>query len=281
MSRTGRAITVSAGQLTARLMSEAAATLGSIDALIAGAAAAAVDLLVLPECAYPAYLLGSVDSYGEGDHLSGEEYVSWLCGRASRHGLHIVSGFVDDACERLYNAAVFIDGSGVELGRSRKRFLWHAEHNWFSPGDELCCFDSDIGRLGMIICAETRAPELVAGLVADGAELLAMPTCWVNVSSEPGEFRNPQIDFLVSARAREFGVPFVCADKWGIEYGAIGYVGQSRIVGADGELLVAAAAEGSGIITAQLTLGAPPAVLVSDAHRRRLLADVAPVRPPA
>ena len=69
MSTTGRTVTVAAGQITARLMNEAAETLVALEQAIQQAAAAKVELLVLPECAYPAYLLGSVVSYRAGDHI--------------------------------------------------------------------------------------------------------------------------------------------------------------------------------------------------------------------
>ena len=46
-------IRVAAGQITARLMNEADATLASIEQAITEAAARHAELLVLPECAYP------------------------------------------------------------------------------------------------------------------------------------------------------------------------------------------------------------------------------------
>jgi len=206
-------ITVAAGQLSARLMNEASTTLDAIERMVAQAAEQGVQLLVLPECAYPAYLLGSIQSYRIGDHLSGKAFVARLCDLAARYSLHIVSGFVEDTEQALYNSAVFIDSTGREIGRRRKIFLWHVGHEWYSPGDKICAFDSALGRIGIIICAETRVPEILATLVADGAELMAMPTCWVNTANEPGKYANIQTEYLIEARAREFGIPFVCADK--------------------------------------------------------------------
>src|SRR5690606_32926303 len=150
--------------------------LESIESAIIRAARMRVQLLVLPECAYPAYLLGSITSYRAGDHLTGEQFVGWLCQRAARHRLHIISGFVEDKGEGLCNAAVLIDDRGRELGRSRKRFLWHAAHDWFQPGEEVRAFDTALGRIGVVICAEARVPEITATLVAAGAEIIALPT---------------------------------------------------------------------------------------------------------
>lgn len=266
-------ITVAAGQVAARLMNEAPATLEDLGHLIQRAAEKRVDLLVLPECAYPAYLIGSIDSYRAGDHLKSQEFVEWLCERAKRHRLHIVSGFIEDTGDPLYNAAVLIDDQGREIGRARKRFLWNADHDWFTPGDSIRAFDSKLGRIGIVICAEARDPELIATLVADGAQLIVLPTCWINAARDPGQYYNPQVDFLIEARAREFGVPFVCADKWGLELAATGYVGQSRIVRADGSLAAEAPHTGDAVIAARLLIQPPRRVWVSETRRRRLKSE--------
>jgi len=272
-------ITVAAGQLQARLMNEAAATREAIAGLVAEAARKGAELLVLPECAYPAYLLGSVASYRAGDHLSSEAFVGWLAGRAAAHRLHVVCGFVEDTGRELFNAAVLIDASGREIGRARKRFLWHADHDWFAPGDEVRTFDCRLGRIGIVICAEMRMPEIVATLVADGVTLIAMPTCWINNARQPGEYANPQVEFLVEARAREFGVPLVCADKSGLEM-TTGYVGQSCIVRADGSLAAKSPPTGESVAIARIPLRPrPPRLWVSESIRGRLLSDRPPTRP--
>jgi len=271
MSNPPRTIVAAAGQITARLMNEADQTLEALDALIRQAVGA--DLLVLPECAYPAYLLGSVASYRAGSLLSSTAFVEWLSQRAAQHRMHIVCGFVEDCGDAVYNSAVLLDDAGGEVGRTRKRFLWHADHEWYTPGDDIGVFDTALGAIGMVICAETRVPEILATLASDGAELLAMPTCWINGARTPGFYDNPQVDFLIEARAREFGIPFVCADKSGLELGAVGYVGQSRIVRADGSLVAEAPPTGDAVITATLSLCAPPKVTMDDRDRGRLLAE--------
>lgn len=259
-------------------MNEAHLTLVLLEQAIICAAERRVDLLVLPECAYPAYLLGSDASYRAGDHLPSQAFVGWLQERAAQYQLHIVCGFVEETSGVLHNAAVLIDDQGKELGRIRKRFLWHTDREWFVPGDEIRAFDSILGLIGIIICAEARVPEIVATLAADGAEMIAMPTCWVNMARTPGQYENPQVSFLIEARAREFGIPFVCADKSGSEATGSGYVGQSRIVRADGSLAVEAKPCGDAVITAEVIRQYPPKLEITDAQRAHLLSTQPPVR---
>ena len=55
--------------------------------------------------------------------------------------------------------------------------------------------------------------------------------------------RNPQPEFLVSARAREFSVPFVCANKAGRETETVAFCGRSMVVRGDGTILAEAPAK--------------------------------------
>jgi len=272
-------IRVAAGQITARLMNEADATLIAIERAIAQAAAQRAELLVLPECAYPAYLLGSILSYRERDHMSGEAFVAWLAQRAAKHRMTLVCGLVEDTGAVLHNTAVVIDDQGREVGRARKRFLWNADRDWYAPGEEIRAFDTPVGRVGVVICAEARVPEIIATLVADGAQLIVLPTCWINAARNPGEYENPQTDFMIEARAREFGLPFICADKSGMEMPGTGYVGMSRIVRADGSVVAEAPPEGDAVIVAELPRGSRRRVWMADVWQERLLDDRPPVRP--
>ena len=282
--RPRRPIVVAAGQMAARLMNESAATLDAIDWLIAEAQRQGAELLVLPECAYPAYLLGSVETYRTGDHLSSEQFVERLSRRARESGLYIVCGYVEDTGKALYNSAILLgpDGErssgGQQLGNRCKSFLWGVDREWFTPGDNIKAFDTPLGRIGIAICAEVRVPEVIATLATDGAELIVVPTCWVNLSRQPGEFRNPQPEFLIAARAREFGVPFVCADKTGIEM-TMGYVGKSCIVDADGFKLVQAPTRGDALIVSTVTPTQAKRAIANDAQRARLLDERPPISP--
>jgi predicted amidohydrolase len=71
---------------------------------------------------------------------------------------------------------------------------------------------------------------------------------------------------LIEARAREFGVPFVCADKTGPEL-TVSYVGQSRFVRGDGTTAAEAPATGEMVIAARLIRKPPRRVWVPDNRR--------------
>ena len=107
---------------------------------------------------------------------------------------------------------------------------------------------------------------------------MILPTAWVNASKERRVYRNIHPDFLIRARAMEFGVPFACASKSGREGDFLEYVGQSRIVSADGRVLAQAEAEGEHLITAEITPRDPTPPRIEPALLRKLLSPDPPFR---
>jgi predicted amidohydrolase len=255
-------------------------TLATLADLIAQAGAAGADLVVLPECAFPAYWLGARRAYtaARAAGLPGpDRFMDFLLQQARSRHIMICAGYVEEQPAGLYNAAALIDADGQCRGVHRKCFLWDFDHDQFLPGDALAVWDTPLGRIGMMICADARLPEIPATLAARGAQLVLQPTAWVNAGDAARPW-NPQPDFLISARAREFGYPLASASKWGVE-GNTTFVGSSLICAADGHVAAQCGPTGTGIAVADVTLGAPRAPQVSDAERTRLLATTAPRLP--
>jgi predicted amidohydrolase len=70
--------------------------------------------------------------------------------------------------------------NGQIAGIHRKCFLWDFDHDYFAAGEEIRPFDTSVGRMGVMICADARLPEIAATLVRKGAEVILQPTAWVN-----------------------------------------------------------------------------------------------------
>lgn len=270
---------VACGQMIAHRLSEAAGVWPVVERLGAQAAAARVDLLVLPECTYPAYWLGDRNLSAQERLLDTQEVIARFGAIARSNRFWLIVGFVEEDGGRLFNSAAVIDRSGHCVGIARKCFLWDCDNRWFSPAERLSVFDTKLGRIGVMICADGRAPEIAATLAARGAELIVMPTAWVNAARGTGRFENPQADFLIRARAKEFAVPFVCADKSGSEAGAMEYVGQSQIVDADGNVVVKAPIEGEHLIIGEVSPRRATPAAVTDSQRAILLREPIAIAP--
>ena len=76
----------------------------------------------------------------------------------------------------IYNTAVLLSPEGKLVGKYRKVCLARGEYRkGIAPGQEFPVFDTDIGRIGMMICFDVHMPEVARGLAANGAEIIALP----------------------------------------------------------------------------------------------------------
>jgi predicted amidohydrolase len=263
-------------------------TRGLIDEMLARCAASGAGLAVIPECIWPAYCLGSVEAYRAaraGGMPPPEAFLSQLQAASARLRLAVCAGYVEERDGALYNAACLIDAGGVLRGVHRKCFLWDFDHDTFAPGDVIEPVEMPFGSVGVMICADARLPEIPATLAARGVNLIVQPTGWVNAGT-PERPWNPQPDFLIAARAAEFGVPVASASKWGPEI-ATTFVGSSLICDATGNVCVQAEQAETTVLSAEVALGEsllapiPPeerAVLSSEADATYPRGDVGPLR---
>ncbi len=209
------------------------------------------DVLVLPEATLPAYVLG--------DDRVDDESIARALGRlqaiARESTCVIVAGAAIRRAGKLYNSAVIIDADGTIAGSSEKIFLWHFDRKWFARGERIAPVETRAGRLGVMICADGRMPNIAQTLVDRGADLLVMPTAWVTSGRDPNALENIQADLLARVRAFENGVPFVAANKCGAEMNMVAYCGKSQIIDCTGEVVAIASQHEPGIIEASIVLG--------------------------
>jgi len=212
-------------------------------------------LIVLPEATVPAYVLGM-------EPVPLEQIArafADLSALAQRHAAVIVYGGAKIVEGRTFNAAICIGPDGRELGYAAKQFLWHFDRRWFAPGDTLVPIETPLGTLGLLVCADGRIPTISSTLVERGATMLVMPTAWVTSGRDPSVLENIQADLFANVRARENGVPFVVANKCGVERASVAYCGKSAII------------DGAGAFVAR----------GSERHEEIVFGEVAPVVPAA
>jgi predicted amidohydrolase len=167
-----------------------------------------------------------------------------------------VYGSAKNVLGRTFNAAIVIGPDSSELGYAAKQFLWHFDRHWFAPGAALEPIDTPVGRLGLLVCADGRIPTIAATLAERGAEILVMPTAWVTSGRDPSALENVQADLMVPVRARENGLPFVAANKCGVELESVAYCGKSMLVDAAGRVVARAGERSEEIVFGELEIGA-------------------------
>lgn len=95
---------------------------------------------------------------------------------ARKHNLYIVAGILEQDGETVYNTAVLIDRNGSVAGKYRKVSLPREEiEGGVTPGDAFPVFDTDFGKIGMMICWDVTFPEAARTLAFNGAEVIFLP----------------------------------------------------------------------------------------------------------
>lgn len=164
---------------------------------------------------------------------------------ARRLGVHVVWGTYERGPERgvVYNASVLIGPGGDVLGVYRKTHPFGSEMasrgGWVTPGDQVCVVDTDLGRIGMIICFDGDYPELSRIQAVQGAEIIVRPSALL---------RSADIwELTTRARAYDNHVYFVAANATGIDPGGVLYFGNSMIVTPTAEVVARAASHESWV----------------------------------
>ena len=174
------------------------------------AAAAGAQLLVLPECAIPGYMFGSVDEalpYAE--EIPGPSTEA-LEEAAARLDLHVVCGLLERDGDRLRNAAVLVGPDGL-VGTYRKTHLpFLGVDRFVVPGETLSVWDTPLGRVGVEICYDLRFPEVTRTLALHGADIVAHPTNFPMAAKV-------QTEVITRARAAENRVYLLTANRVGKE----------------------------------------------------------------
>ena len=95
---------------------------------------------------------------------------------AARYGMYIVGALGEKEGECVYNTAFLIDREGKVAGKYRKMQIPHAEiDGGVTPGSDLPVFDTDFGRIGIMICWDSQFPLPARALAARGAEIILLP----------------------------------------------------------------------------------------------------------
>lgn len=95
---------------------------------------------------------------------------------ARDHGMYVVAGLLEADGAQLYNSAVLFDRDGNIAGRFRKVQLPEPDVTaGIAPGDSVPVFDTDFGRVALLVCQDISFPEPAREAALKGAELILLP----------------------------------------------------------------------------------------------------------
>jgi predicted amidohydrolase len=203
-----------------------------------------VDLAVLPECGVQGYGYDDEEAVRRDAVTLDDPLMVRVREEISRRGLHAVVGFIERAGDELYNATALVAPTGAILGTHRKIHRPSLGVDRFvAPGDRApSAFDTAVGRVGLLICADMVFPEATRIAALKGADIIAISAC---VPSPLTMYS----DALIRVRGYENCTYVVYCDMAGTD-GAWRYEGRSQIVNPSGQVLAEAPREGAHVIVA-------------------------------
>lgn len=203
------------------------------------------DVIVLPETWNVGFL---PKNYEELADVEGKDTIALLSRLAKKFEVNIIGGsVVNKLGNMIYNTSYSFDRQGKVIAAYNKIHLFSPsrEHEYFEHGKELCTFELDGVKAGLIICYDLRFPELARSLALQGVQILFVPAEWPHPRSHHWRI-------LALARAIENQM-FVVAVNGAGRTPKAQYCGNSLIIDPWGEL-IADAGEGEKIITGNLDL---------------------------
>lgn len=207
-----------------------------IESLVTKAKQQGADLVIFPELSLTGYTMRD-QIYELAETIPGHS-MTVLEKIAKKTGTYIVFG-MPELSEKtqatVYNAAVLVGPDGF-VGKYRKMYLpTHSvfeEKRYFRPGYQTGVFETELGKIGLIICYDIFFPEVSRLTRLEGAQLI------VCISASPAT-RRTFFETLTAARAIENTAFLAYVNLVGIEDG-LQFWGGSRLVGPNGKTLVQA-----------------------------------------
>ena len=193
----------------------------------------------------------------------------FLATQARRLGLTIVAGTMPLRVEgeaRSAAASLVYGPDGALLARYDKIHLFdvdvpgkqgvYRESAGTAPGREVVVVDTAVGRIGLSVCYDLRFPELYRRMVAEGAQLLVVPSAFTVSTGEA------HWDVLLRARAIENLCAVVAAAQWGQHENGRATWGESRVIDCWGHV-VDRLPDGEGCVVAEIDFERQAAVRAS------------------
>jgi len=162
------------------------------------------DIVCLPEGITVA---GTGKTYIEVSETIPGPSTKFLGQLAKKHNMYIVAGIYEREGPVVYNTAILLGRDGELQGKYRKVALPREEiDGGITPGEDFPVFDTDFGKIGMMICWDVFFPEPARMLTLNGAEVIFMPIWGGNLTLAKARAIENQVYLVSSTYGMKTGV---------------------------------------------------------------------------
>jgi len=234
---------------------------------ISKAAKQGSNVVCLPELYSSFYFCQSenTDYFDLAEPLYNDSYKAFSALAAELEIVIIVPFFEKRAAGLYHNSAYIIDTDGSEAGLYRKMHIpddpSYYEKYYFTPGDiGFKAFNTNVGKIGTLICWDQWYPEGARITALQGAEVLFYPTAIGWHPHEKAQYGDKQYDAwrtVQRGHAIANGLFVAACNRVGFEKpvessAGIEFWGASFIAGPQGEILAEASHDKEEIIMAEI-----------------------------
>ena len=116
--------------------------------------------------------------------VPGGKTYEQLAAAARENHIYVVAGIVEKEGDKTYNTAVLISPDGKLLLKHRKLNELDIAHDLYDTGDRLNVCHTELGTIGLMICADAGAKEyaIQRSLGYMGADMILSPSSWAVVA---------------------------------------------------------------------------------------------------
>ncbi len=168
-----RKVTVAAVNLRPRNTASREASVEKFRELVDAKVSAPTDLILLPE---GITVVGNGKKYADIAETIPGPTTATLSALAKAKNSWIAAGIYEREGTTLYNTAVLIDRKGNVAGKYRKVYLPREEvEGGLTPGNDYPVFETDFGKVGLMICWDLQYADPARALALRGAEMILVP----------------------------------------------------------------------------------------------------------
>jgi omega-amidase len=201
-------------------------------------------LLILPELCLHGYNYARINLWNKWMLPTLSDVIGEI---ARSNSIAIAGSFVENVQGKFYNTFMMVNSEGLIVHMYRKIHLFNllGEGDFFSAGNEIKPFISELGITGSAICYDLRFPEFFRKLSVRNCGILIIPAEWPKARIEHWKI-------LLQARAIENQVFVVRVNCFGSVLG-VDYGGNSAVINPWGEV-VTSMGENEGLVTVPIDL---------------------------